>query len=120
MLSHGPGLGDVLAEAEALNAPLRVLHDAAPTPPVVSLDHPAVQLSAVKLADDGSGDLVVRMYEAIGDRAAVTVRTPARLTAASRCNLLEEPHASLDVTDGICVLTLRPFELVTLRLSTRE
>ena len=48
ILPHGPGLHEVLAEAEALNLPLRVhagcsgdgsRRDGAP--PVVSLDHPA-------------------------------------------------------------------------------
>ena len=34
---------------------------------------------------------------------------------ASRCNLLEEPASGFEVSDGIVALTLRPFELVTLR-----
>ena len=32
-----------------------------------------VEVDAVKVADDGSGDIVVRLHEAVGDRAAVTV-----------------------------------------------
>ena len=34
-----------------------------------------------------------------------------------RCNLLEEPTDGIECSDGIVALTLRPFELVTLRLS---
>ena len=45
------------------------------------------------------------------------VRADRRIVAASRCNLLEEPTSGLEVGDGIAVLTLRPFELVTLRLT---
>jgi len=37
---------------------------------------------------------------------------------ASTCNLLEEPEQPLDVADGFVNLTLRPFELKTLRLRT--
>jgi hypothetical protein len=37
--------------------------------------------------------------------------------SASRCDLLEEPHAGIEVGDGIVALELRPFELVTLRLA---
>ncbi len=125
ILPHGPGLHDVLAAAEAMNVPLRVVTgggagpiDGDPVGPFVEIDHPGVQLSAVKRADDGSGDLVVRLYEACGDRSSVTVRLARPVKAAQRANALEEPDEGLDVADGIVVLTLRPFELVTLRLTT--
>jgi len=84
--------------------------------PVGTVNHPGVELSAVKRADDGSGDLIVRLYEACGDRTPVTVRAARPIKAAQRCNALEEPTSGLDVADGIVVVTLRPFELVTLRL----
>ena len=90
---------------------------AAVAAPVVSLTGAGVELDAVKLADDGDGDLVVRLHEACGDRRHVMVRADRRILAASRCNLLEEPLSGLEVGDGIAALTLRPFELVTLRLT---
>ena len=122
ILPHGPGLHDVLREAEALNLPLRFVSGgqaesaAADAPaPIVSVDHPGVQVSAVKRADDGSGDLIVRLAEVCGARTTVAVRTPARMAEADLCNLLEEPHTALDIADGFVNLTLRPFQLVTLR-----
>jgi alpha-mannosidase len=118
IVPHGPGLQEVLAEAEALNLPLRIARGAAREPvSLVAVDHPGVQISAVKLADDGSGDLVVRLHEALGDRAQVTLTTRTQCRSATRCNLLEEPLGTIDVGDGIVVLTLRPYELVTLRLT---
>ena len=118
VLPHGPGLHDVLHQAEALNLPLRIVtgHADHTSEPVVTIDHHGVQLSCVKHADDGSGDLIVRLYEACGDRASLTVRTPARIRGAVQCNLLEEPTDGIDCSDGIVSLTLHPFELVTLRL----
>lgn len=125
ILPHGPGLHDVLREAEALNLPLRFVSGsntesaAADAPaPIVSVDHPGVQVSAVKRADDGSGDLIVRLAEVCGTRTTVAVRTPARMDSADLCNLLEEPHSALDIADGFVNLTLRPFQLVTLRCRT--
>lgn len=120
VLPHGPGLHEVLHHAEALNTPLRIVQGAAEvdTAPVVSVEHPGVQVSAVKRADDGSGDLIVRLYEACGARTQVAVRMPDRIAEASRCNLLEEPEHSLDIADGFVNLTLRPFQLETLRLRT--
>ncbi|MGB8857914.1 MAG: glycoside hydrolase family 38 C-terminal domain-containing protein [Ilumatobacteraceae bacterium] len=122
ILPHGPGLHEVLREAEALNNPLRMFEGGAaaePAPPVVTVDHPGVQVSAVKRADDGSGDLIVRLYEACGTRTTCSVRMARRITGASACNLLEEPQRGFEVGDGFVALTLRPFELVTLRLTTR-
>jgi len=123
VLPHGPGLHEVLAEAEALNMPLRLVGPSASTSaaasraPLVRIDHPGVDLSAVKRADDASGDLIVRLFESCGDRAAVAVRADGRVTAAARCNALEEPQSGIDVADGFVALTLNPFELVTLRLT---
>ena len=47
----------------------------------------------------------------------MTVAADRRIIAASRCNLLEEPTAGYEVSDGIVATTLRPFELLTLRLT---
>ena len=119
LMPHGPGLNEVLRAAEALNLPLRAVvpggASALPAP-LVHLDGDGVELSAVKAADDGSGDLVVRLYEACGNRTAITVRTPFRIAKADMCNLLEEAQQPIETSDGIVAITLRPFELVTLRL----
>jgi len=136
LLPHGADRAAVRAAAARLNRPVRVIRvppvdraaSDAPasttglTPPpasVVRLDGPraaGVEIDAVKLADDGSGDLVVRLHEALGDRAAITVSGPQRIVDAWRCDLLEDPVSGEDVGDGVVVVTLRPFELVTLRL----
>jgi alpha-mannosidase len=120
VMPHGPGLHEVLRQAEALNLPLRSVRagSASSLPaPVVSIDGEGVEISAVKRADDASGDLVVRLYEACGDRTTVTVRLPHRVSVASLCNLFEEPHLTLETSDGIATLTLAPFQLATLRLT---
>ncbi|MEX1105534.1 MAG: glycoside hydrolase family 38 C-terminal domain-containing protein [Ilumatobacteraceae bacterium] len=117
VLPHGPGLHEVLREAEALNMPLRVVPSGGTVAaPVVTIDHPGVLISAVKRADDGSGDLIVRLHEACGDRAEVQLRTAAGIRSAQWCDALEEPRSAIDVTDTSLALTLRPFQLATLRL----
>jgi alpha-mannosidase len=121
VLPHGPGLHDVLHEAEALNMPLRIVTGRAPSlcPPVVNVHHRGVQISSVKHADDGSGDVIVRLFEACGDRVTLTVSTSMGIAGALRCNLLEEPTAGVECSDGIVSLTLHPFEIVTLLLRPR-
>jgi len=117
---HGAGLADVVAEAERLDLPVRVVDGgtASELPArLVTVTGTGVEVDAVKLADDGSGDVIVRLHEACGDRTRTTVASDRRIMAASRCNLLEEPAAGFEVSDGIVALTLRPFELLTLRLT---
>jgi alpha-mannosidase len=121
---HGAGLTDVRDAASRLNHPLRVVaHSdtattATPSRRVVevSSDPAGVEVDAVKLADDGSGDLIVRLHEACGNRSRVSVVTSDRVAAAWRCNLLEEPLTGEEVGDGVVTLTLRPFQIVTVRL----
>ena len=122
---HGRGLAEVRDAAARLNAPLRVVADgaaAAVTAPIVRIsgadgvDAPGVEVDAVKRADDGSGNLIVRLHEALGNRVRISVATPDRVTDAWRCNLLEEPEIGEEVGDGVVTLTLHPFEIVTLRL----
>jgi alpha-mannosidase len=120
LFPHGPGLDAVVAEAERFVHPVRVESGSstaeAPTP-IVTVDGTGVEIDAIKLADLGDRDLVVRLHESVGNRTHVTVRCDRRITAASRCNLLEEPESGLEVSDGICALTINPFEIVTLRLT---
>ena len=120
LLPHGAGLNEVVAEAERFNHPLRVVSGSAigeAPAPIVSLVGDGVEIDAIKPADDGDGDIIVRLHEAVGNRTRITVACDRRILAASRCNLLEEPQAGLEVGDGICALTMTPFELVTLRLT---
>jgi alpha-mannosidase len=122
---HAGGLADVRAAASRFNSPLRVVSGGssevtpAPIVTIAGADGRAaagVEVDAVKRADDGSGDLIVRLHEAVGNRTRICVSTPGRVTDAWRCNLLEESETGEEVGDGVVTLTLRPFQIVTLRL----
>ncbi|GAB3174106.1 hypothetical protein GCM10027162_19140 [Streptomyces incanus] len=84
---------------------------------------PAVHAATVPLTveawhapGDASGDVVVRLYESRGGRAAGTLRTGFPLGAAMVTDLLERPLEPAD-TDGDAVpVALRPFQVLTLRL----
>ena len=122
---HGGGLAEVRDAAARLNSPLRVVSGGAALvapAPIVRIGGadggaaPGVEVDAVKLADDGSGDLIVRLHEAVGNRTRCSVATHGRVTDAWRCNLLEETQSGEEVGDGVVTFTLRPFQIVTLRL----
>jgi alpha-mannosidase len=112
----GADVPDAVREGYHLNLAERVLPGSAPVNPLVSV---GVVVEAVKLADDRGGDVVVRLYEAHGVRARATLSPGFPLASALVTDLLERPlddPASHQVTDGTVRLTLRPFQILTLRL----
>ena len=107
-----------------MNLAPRVVRGAAgaAVPPLVTVSTPGIVVEAVKLAEDGSGDLVIRLYEALGRReeADVTVDLPGAVIRET--DLLERPIAApaaiarpADSAGSTVCLRLRPFQIVTLR-----
>ncbi|KOU78014.1 alpha-mannosidase [Streptomyces sp. MMG1533] len=118
-LLPGATIGDAVAEGYALNLPLRIADAAGAPEPVVSVDGDGVTVEAVKLADDESGDVVVRLYESRGGRARGVLRTGFPLAGAQITDLLERPLADEAAEidgDGAVAVSLRPFQVLTLRL----
>jgi alpha-mannosidase len=119
-LAPGATLGDAVREGHALNLPERVLTGAGPVAPLVSVDEDAVVVEAVKLAEDRSGDVIVRLYESRGGRATATLTPGFPVSAALETDLLERPLDGSAVgpttPSGTIPLTLRPFQIVTVRL----
>ncbi|NUR02149.1 MAG: alpha-mannosidase, partial [Streptomyces sp.] len=115
-LLPGASIEDAVAEGYALNLPLRVADSAGAPEPVVSVDGEGVTVEAVKLADDKSGDVVVRLYESRGGRAQGVLRTGFPLAGAQVTDLLERPLEDAEVVEGAVPVTLRPFQILTLRL----
>ncbi|MFJ8045906.1 alpha-mannosidase [Kitasatospora sp. NPDC096147] len=117
-LVPGATVADAVREGYRINLPeRRAVGSAEGVAPLVTVDQDAVVLSAVKLADDGSGDVVVRLYEAHGARARARLSAGFPLTGAQYCDLLERPTGPADPDASTIELHLRPFELVTLRLT---
>ncbi|MBZ3905108.1 alpha-mannosidase [Streptomyces griseiscabiei] len=116
-LLPGASIEDAVAEGYALNLPLRVADAAGAPEPVVSVDGDGVTVEAVKLADDGSGDVVVRIYESGGGRARGVLRTGFPLAGAQITDLLERPLSETATEGNGVPVTLRPFEVQTLRLA---
>jgi alpha-mannosidase len=116
-LAPGANISAAIAEGYAVNLPLRRLAGGgAAVRPLVTVDGDAgVLIEAVKLADDRSGDVIVRLYESLGGRATARLSTSFAVASVSETDLLErgvEPTAFVAPS----TLHVRPFQVVTLRL----
>ena len=85
----------------------------------IRLDARGALISVIKPADDGSGDLVVRLWETRGASTSGTLSISRPAATAVLCNALEEPLSSeiISVKDGIVDIELAPFQIQTLRIS---
>lgn len=76
-------------------------------------------VEAVKLAEDRSGDLVVRLSESLGGRATATIATSVGWDGVEATDLLERRIANGALGPVVAgeslEVRLRPFELLTLR-----
>ncbi|KQS11292.1 alpha-mannosidase [Curtobacterium sp. Leaf183] len=117
VLRVGASVLDAADSGYRLNLPVRSVAGSTEVSPLVTVSSPQVLVEAVKLAEDRSGDVVVRLYEALGGRATdVGIDFGFDVASVTQVDLLERPlDASWDAGEPV-VLTLRPFEIVTLRV----
>ena len=126
-LVPGPDLDSTLAAAAEINAP--VLKDVPDMEPLIGLQNvqglPVVDW--IKMADDGSGDLIVRIYEANGQPACASLALNGPMVGAQvyETDLLERDRHYQGEPDALkqpgaaegARLDLGPFQIATLRLS---
>ncbi|MBI2298493.1 MAG: hypothetical protein HYU66_05990 [Armatimonadetes bacterium] len=89
--------------------------DLPPTRAGLEVDAPNVVVSAVKRGVNGG--VVVRLYEALGEPAAVTLRWAGGIREAAEVNLIEDEIGSLPVEGGRVWLEMGAFEIRTIRLA---
>lgn len=116
VLHPGATIADAVVDGYRVNLPERVVTGGRAVAPLVDVTIPGAVVEAVKLADDRSGDVVVRLYEALGTRTRGTVTAGFDAASVREVDLLERELEHGVAADGGGVrLELRPFQIVTLR-----
>lgn len=135
LVQPGAGVADAIRLGYAATLPPRriPLSDGASRgfDPLVRVAGPVV-LETVKLAEDRSGDVVLRLYEPLGDQARAHLHTSFQIASAHLTDLHEDPLAesdpsvraalpepAADTGAGVgrrLAIRLRPFQVLTLRL----
>ena len=73
--------------------------------------------STVKPAEDGSGDIIVRLYEAKQMAKKTVLFTSLPVVSTVVTNMLEQPLTDpVNVLEGEINISFKPFEVMTLRL----
>ncbi|MGC8780562.1 MAG: glycosyl hydrolase-related protein, partial [Anaerolineae bacterium] len=108
---------DVVRQAYELNVPATTAPGNGGERSLFSVDAANIIIETVKPAEDGSADVIVRLYEAkhTATRAVLTTALPVRRAALT--DMLEQYQADLACTDGRIALDFRPFEIKTVRLA---
>ncbi len=108
--------GGVISEAYKFNIPAEALCGARgrQTRPLIRLEGKGAVVEAVKPAEDGEGT-IVRLYECFGGRRTVKLTPGFAFTSAEAVNILEEREEELPVADSAVELTLRPYQILSIR-----
>ena len=117
----GAGIAEAVEEGYRTNLAPRIINGAKAAEPLLTVSNPAIVVEAVKLAEDGSGDVIVRLYESLGQRSTGMVTANFETTGIATVDLLERPvtEAAMIAETDAAELTLRPFQLVTLRFGRK-
>lgn len=105
----------VVAQGLCFNEPLLALPGTAPRMSAFSTDRPNVIIDTLKPADDGSGDLIIRLYESKKADAFFHLQSGLSPRAIRLCDMLETPTGDPLAPDALLHVT--PFEILTLRVS---
>ncbi|MFD0716308.1 alpha-mannosidase [Paenibacillus sp. GCM10027626] len=108
----------VVRDAYEMNYPVQVQTKGSRIPrfSLLQASEPNIIVETVKLAEDQSGHMIVRLYECKGTltRCRLVINLP--LETAHETDMLENPKYALNQEDGKLSLSFRPFEVKTLRL----
>ena len=106
----------LIQEAYELNIPPLIIPGDAGEASLFNLDASNIILETIKPAEDGSTDIILRLYESLHASTICSLATSLPLQSAYQTDMLETSLLPLPVNTGKISLTFRPFEIKTLRL----
>jgi alpha-mannosidase len=107
---------DVVREGYDLNVPVQTAPGDGGTASLFSVDAPNIIIETVKPAEDGSTDIIVRLYESKRMATCATLTTTLPVRSAQLTDMMETPQGDLVVTDSQIALDFGAFEIKTVRL----
>ena len=106
----------VVKEAYDLNVPMQVAEGSMDTFSAFSVDADNVFVDTVKPAEDGSGDIILRLYEAKRADTCACLKVGVPAGKVYECDMLENIENEVEMKDGFVPLSFHTFEVKTLRI----
>jgi alpha-mannosidase len=106
---------DVVRKGYELNVEPYVFEGKTESFSLAKTDKKNIFIDTVKPAQDGSGDVIMRLYEAAGAATTACVKTMLKGKAVL-CNMLEEEQEDIAATGEEFTLNFRAFEVKTVRI----
>lgn len=111
---------DILRETEDINIPLLRVSGHCMLEPLVKISSPTVTVESVKLAEDGSGDMILRMYESMKGTTTAEAAFPFTVADVWECDLEENRTQIIKHDDHNVYLQFDPFEIKTIRIKNNK
>ncbi len=106
----------IVREGYELNCPPLVKLGEAGRRSLFSVDKDNIIIDTVKFAEDGSGDIIIRMYESMHMSSKCSLSTSVNFESAVGTNMMEKPEENLINDEKTINLDFRPFEIKTVKL----
>jgi len=110
---------DVVKQGYEVNVPVEVMKGALDMS-FMSVDKENIIIDTIKMAEDGSGDIIVRLYESKKATVDATVRVALPSYKAYLTDMLENVKEDLHFTENGVALTFHAFEVKTIRFVKGE
>ena len=107
---------DVVKNGFELNCPVMVKNGFMEEKSMLNVLDKNIIVDTVKTAEDGSGDIIVRLYESMNTLTQTTLGFGFDIKEAYITNMLEENIEKAEVKENAINLTIKPFEVITLRV----
>jgi alpha-mannosidase len=114
------GDSDLVENAYDLNCPVTLQAGDAGEKSLFKIDQPNIVVETVKPAEDGSGDIIMRLYESLRSDTQAELTTCFTLQSVQQTDMLENSLKALDCEETRVKLSFRPFEVKTLRLTLKK
>ncbi len=106
----------VVQQGYELNVPVTVAAGKAPAASLMQVDVSNIIIETVKAAEDGSGDIILRLYESVNTATDATLNLHIPASRVFLCDMLENQQEEAPITEGRVALRFRGFEIKTVRI----
>ncbi len=110
------GAKNVVRPAYELNIPAVAAKGTASVDPLLSVDADDIICETVKPAEDGTGDIILRLYECEGRRSGAKLAFGIPVKGVFLTDMLEDGGEAVSLDGNSCALSFRPFEIKTVRV----